>query len=378
MNGNMRISMLIASYFPRLGGAERQLAAVVPYLQASGMDVQVITRRHRGLPEFEIIDDVQVYRLPIYGSKVSASILFTINGVSVLRRSQPDIIHAHELFSPTTTAILAKKILGVPVVVTAHRSGTIGDVQRLQKKLFGAQRMALFRKEVDAFISISRDIDDELDRAGVLTEKRYFIPNAVDENRFSPLVSKAKKNLRIELGLPDCLIVIFSGRLAPEKRVEHLIDIWPAVREEFPGALLLILGSGINEAELKNQAGDGVRFTGAVKDVVPYLQASDVFVLPSAAEGLSVAMLEAMSTGLPVVVTNVGGATDAIDPGENGMLIPVDDIPALREAIITLLRNEQLRAELGRRARQRIIDRYNLKAVAKTLSQVYSKVALIT
>ncbi|MCB0208056.1 MAG: glycosyltransferase family 4 protein [Anaerolineae bacterium] len=371
----LRTAMIIQAYHPHIGGAERQLAALAPLLHNQGVDVQVLTRRYPGLAPFEQIDGVPVHRLPIPGPKPMASFSFTMTALPLLRQLKPDVIHAHELLSPTTTAVTAKRLFRVPVVAKVLRGGVLGDVAKLKSKPLGSNRISSFRKHVDAFITISHEIDEELAELGIGQERRPFIPNGVDTERFKPLPSAARKVLRQNLSLPDVPIVIFTGRLAAEKRVDQLVALWPEVRAVQPDALLLVLGTGEEETALKKAAGDGVRFEGRVDDVVPYLQAADLFVLPSATEGLSNALLEALSSGMATVATKVGGAPDVIDHQRSGWLVPPDQPAALQEAIITLLSQPDCRTELGRRGRDYIVSKYALPVIAERLRTLYERVS---
>ena len=371
----LRTAMIIQAYHPHIGGAERQLAALAPLLQDQQVDVQILTRRYPGLAPFEIIDGVPVHRLPIPGPKPVASLSFTMTALPLLKQLKPDVIHAHELLSPTTTAITAKRLFHVPVVAKVLRGGVLGDVAKLKRKPLGKKRILSFRKHVDAFITISHEIDEELDELGIDQERRPFIPNGVDTERFKPLPLTAKKTLRKTLNLPDVPIVIFTGRLAAEKRVDQLVALWPQVRAVHPDSLLLVLGTGEEETALKQAAGAGIRFEGRVDNVVPYLQAADLFVLPSATEGLSNALLEALSIGMATVATQVGGAPDVIDHQRSGWLVPPDQPFALQEAIITLLNQPGNCAELGQRGRDYVVRKYSLPVVAERLRTLYERVA---
>jgi glycosyltransferase involved in cell wall biosynthesis len=370
------VAMLIQAYLPRLGGAERQLAALTPLLRARGIDVTVITRRYPGLSRFEVIDGVPVHRLPVPGPKPLASMSFTLLALPLLRRLAPDVIHAHELLSPTTTAVVAKRWLGTPVVAKVLRGGVLGDLAKLEQKPLGRWRMQSFKQRVDGFIVISQEIDAELAAWGIAPDKRFFVPNGVDTRRFSPVPPAAKADLRRQLGLDEGETAVYTGRLAAEKQVDQLITLWPKVREAFAGAQLLILGSGPEEARLVQMAGEGVRFVGQVDDVAPYLQAADLFVLPSATEGLSNAMLEALATGLPVIATNVGGAADVITQQQNGWLIPAEQSTSQTwlEAILTLFSRAEMRAELGGLGRQKVVADYGLTATADKLAALYGRV----
>ena len=371
MTPTIRVVMLIQGYLPRIGGAERQLAALAPLLNQRGVEIHVLTRKYAGLSAYEEMDGVPVHRLPIPGPKAMASLAYTASALPLIRRLQPDVLHAHELLSPTTTAVLAKRLMGMPVVTKILRGGTLGDLAKLHNKPGGLRRLASFKKQVDGFIAISDEIVGELTAVGVPPERQLFIPNGVDTQRFNPAQPSEKVALRQKLRLPEGLNVVFTGRLSPEKRVNDVITAWPAIRRHVPNANLLLIGSGDEEATLKEMAGDGVYFLGRIEDVAPYLRSADLFILPSETEGLSNALLEAMACGLPAVVTAVGGATDLIVHQKSGWLIPPKSEEAIHDAVATLLANEEMRNRLGTMARQKIMSEYTLNQTADRLVQLY-------
>lgn len=367
--------MLTHGYLPCVGGAELQLAALAPLLRSRGCEIHVLTRGATGLPAYDRIDNVPVHRIPTYQPKTVASLSFTFSALSLIRQLRPHVIHAHALLSPTTTAIIAKSVLGIPVVAKVLRGGSMGDLDRLKSKLFGQGRIRWFSSKVDAFISISREIDRELSDLGIPESRRPYIPNGVDTGRFAPVTWQEKHALRARLGLAGDPIVVFSGRLAPEKRVDQLLAIWPRVRNLHPDALLLILGDGGEKENLKKLAGPGVVFPGRVDQVAPYLQAADLFVLPSATEGLSNALLEALSCGLASIATDVGGASDVITHRSNGWLIRPDQPEELENSIQMLLAHQNLRAALAEQARQKILNCYSLPATADRLAALYRQLS---
>lgn len=367
------VAMLIQAYYPHVGGAERQLAALAPLLQGHGVDIHILTRRYPGLSAFEMIDGIPVHRLPIPGPKPIASLSFTLSALPLLYRLKPDLIHAHELLSPTTTAVLAKRLFGMPVVAKVLRGGQLGDIAKLNQRRSGRQRLAAMRHHVDAFITISQEINRELADLNIPQEKRPFIPNGVDTERFTPITMQEQETVRRDLGLPEGLLAVYTGRLAKEKRIDQLIQVWPQVRAVHPQASLLLLGTGDQETTLKQQAGDGVIFRGAVADVAPFLQCANLFILPSATEGLSNALLEAMAAGLPAIASNVGGAPDLITHGQHGLLILPDAPVELAESIIALLGNAPQRERLGQQARQKVMRDYALPNVAQKLYDLYEQ-----
>lgn len=375
----IRIAVIIQRYLPLIGGMESQTHAQICRLPQEAFEMHVITRRHANLPAYEVMDGIHVHRVPIFGPKITTSLSYTLGALALLRRLHPDILHANELLSASLIGALAKRFWGWPLLITPHRGGPIGDVQRLHQKLFGAQRMAAFATLADRFIAISEEIGDELIGAGAPPERLTHIPNGVNIRHFQPPDETRRAALRERLKLPlDSLVVVFSGRLAPEKRVNFLVQAWPTVRATFPQARLLILGEGSERPSLEAAAGEGIRFVGYVDNVADYLAASDLFVLPSIAEGISGAMLEAMSSGLPVLVTSVGAAPQVITHGENGWLIPPDEPQAVQQALLHLLSDVALRQKMGRAARRHIEEHYALDKIAMRLEQVYRQVFTLT
>jgi glycosyltransferase involved in cell wall biosynthesis len=369
-----RVAMLIQRYYPHAGGAERQIQSLAPRLRAHGFEPSVITRHESGLSRFAIIDGVPVYRVLCPGPKPLAAIFYIFSAIRLISTLRPDLIHAHEILSPASAAVLAKILYGRPVLVKILRGGILGDIYKIKNRFLGMHRFRFLSRRVDSFVVISEEIDRELSALGVPPEKRTFIPNGVDTKVFAPVSDPQKQQLRAELGLPSNVkLVIYLGRLTAEKRVDQLLRIWPEIRAAFPEVCMLIVGTGSEEPRLRQISVPGVQFTGQVDDTLRYLQAADVFVLPSATEGLSNSMLEALSTGLPVLATSVGGTPDVISHDVNGYLIPPDDLNELKTGLMTLLADEALCARLGRGGRQRILQEFSLDSIASQLNTLYQR-----
>jgi glycosyltransferase involved in cell wall biosynthesis len=367
----VRVVMLILEYHPITGGAQRQIASVAPLLRARGAHVEVWTRAVAGLPRSESIEGVTVYRLGWPGSTAS----FAAEAIARLVRARPDVLHAYSLFSPAAVALFARCALGVATVVKVLRGGELGDVVRLRRKPLGEQRAAGLARGIDRFVAISREIDAELAALGVAAERRCFLPNGVDIDRFARADERERAELRARLDLQGTPLVVYTGRLVPEKRVEDLLVAWAGVRAAHATAELIVLGTGPCESELRRSAPPGVLFRGDVADVAPYLRCADAFVLPSSTEGLSNALLEAMAAGLAVVATAVGGAIDLIEDGQSGCLVAPGQPSALQDALATVLANPALRARLGARARERVTSTHALPGVADRLLHLYRDLA---
>lgn len=373
----MRVAVVIHGYYPRVGGAERQMQYLASHMREHNIDLHILTRKFDPkLKTFEILDGVPIYRLPVPGPKAVASLVFTFFALLKIARLKPNLIHAHEFLSPSTVALLANRWLRIPFIVTLHGGGPNGDVQKLQRKSSGRFRLNALRAQVKKFVVVSAEIEDELHNAGVDLDQMITIPNAVDVDLFLPPSLDEKIAVRSQIGLSaDALTAIFTGRLVSGKRVNHLLEIWNSVRATYPTAELLIAGTGPEENVLRKMNVNGVRFLGSVENITPFLQASDIFVLPSIAEGLSVAMLEAMSCGLPALVTDVGGARQVIVDRENGWLIQPENLYELEAGIKTLFSDAGLRSRMGRLSRQRVEESYSIRKAVEKLYNLYREAA---
>ncbi len=192
-------------------------------------------------------------------------------------------------------------------------------------------------------------------------ERIAEIPNGVDTFRFRPGGASS--------GQPEQPRVVVTGRLAPEKRIGELASRWDRVQAKFPEARLVLVGEGPERPRLESTKGTDV--LGRRDDVDDVLRSATIYVSASSAEGLSNSLLEAMATGLPCVVTDVGGVGDVIRPDVDGVIVDPDDLDGLVEAVIDLLRDPGRRSDLGRSARERVGLGWSLSSTADRLNDLY-------
>lgn len=371
MTPSIRIAMLIQAYHPHVGGAERQLMSLTPLLLSRGIDVRVFTRTLPPAPRHDVIAGARVTRLPTPGPKPLASLAYTLGAIAAMATWRPDIVHAHELLSPTTTALLAKRLFRKPIVAKVLRGGELGDVTKLRRTAHGRARLAAAIRGVDAFAVISREIDDELGAEGVQAERRCFLPNGVDTTRFAPAPT-VRGRVRARLGVAsDAAVALYCGRLSSEKRILDLARAWLSDSKTPADSELWLAGEGPLLEEVMRLAGPRVRVFGAIEKVEEILAAADVFVLPSDTEGLSNAMLEAMASGLPVVATAVGAAPELLADDKCGVLVPPGDMGKVLASLTDLLRQPQRRAELGAQGRAMVRRGYDLERTADGLVALY-------
>lgn len=378
------VAMIASVFYPSIGGAQRVVLETGRRLRARGVDVFVVTRHHGGLARYEEVAGLPTYRVGRGDAgKAVAALSFILGAVVLLwrLRARYEVLHCHQMISPMTIGLLARLLARRPLVVMPHRSGPIGDVGVLTRTrpLTGRLRLAAARRWADAFVCISPAIAEELRAAGVPAARLWPIANGVDLERLRPVDAGRRAALRRELGLPAGPLALYAGRLVPEKGLDVLLAAWPAVLREVRGAHLALVGAGEQREALEAQAaGLGlagrVSFVGGRDEVAPLLQAADLFVLPSYAEGLPVALLEAMACGLPAVATAVDGTADVLEDGVTGRLVPPGDAAALAAGLVEGLTSPVAPA-WGERGRDHVARRYSLEQVVGRYLDLYRAVA---
>ena len=361
------IGMLAGVFPPFIGGIQTHTLQLARRLVEHGVEVHVLTRHHTGLSRQECMDGVHVHRVGDAGlPRGIRAASYLLGALATLHRLRNDIhlLHAHQLMAPALVGYLGRAMLGKPLVLNPHSPVEVAQLQA--RGASGRLQLAAARRFGDAFVSICKPITVELLRAGVDEGRIHFIPNGVDTRVFRPANSSERAELRRELGLSHSPMVVYAGRLSYVKGIDVLLDAWPHLEDR---AQLCIVGDGEDAAALREHAAGlrGVRFVGPIRNPAPFLRAADVAVMPSRSEGLSVALLEAMSCGLSTVATAVGGSPDAIDDGIDGLLVPPEDPPALAGALIRALETPSM----GLAARARIVEGHSIDRVADRVLALY-------
>ncbi len=372
---SLGVVMLVNEFPPlKVGGGERQAERLAVELARQGVRVGVLTRGRSDLPGDEERNGFWVHRVFPLGIGKLRSLSFVLGAMFYLwrRRADYQLIHAHLAFAPAVAAALIGPALGRRVIIKFGNSGRFGDVQVSQATLRGRLKLALLRRRADVVIALEPGMQAELKAAGFPRIVR--MPNGIAGREFRPPAERAQFKAR--LGLAGGEVMIYVGRLSPQKALPNLLRAAVDVFQQRPQARLVLVGDG-PEAErlraLRAELGIAkqVRFAGNVADVRPYLWAADLFVLPSLSEGMSNALLEAMAAGLPCVATNVGAAAEMLDDGACGVLVPPGERAQLTSALLELLTDPQLRARLGAAAQRRVAERYDIVAVAAAYRRLY-------
>lgn len=377
------VAMIAQVFYPSVGGAQTHTLRLSQKLRAAGIDVVVLTRHHKGLLHYEEVEGVPTYRVGKGGgNKAVAALSYVAGSLHILHslRNRIHIIHSHQMISPMTIGLMARAISNKRLVINPHRSGSLGDVGilTLRRPLTGRPRILAARRMSDAFVCISPAVHQELADLGMRKEQLWDIANGVDVEHFSPLASSKRAEQRRELQLPTGNIVMFAGRLVAEKGVNILLQSWPAVKAAVQDAHLVLIGEGDKKTELQEltrQLGlqETVTFVPSTANVAPYLQVADAFVLPSFAEGLPVALLEAMAVGLPCIATATSGSLQLIEDYKTGRVVPIGEVEPLARAITDALTLEEAH-QWGANARQRVIANNSLDAVTHKYIEMYERI----
>jgi len=386
------ICIVTETFYPVTGGGETQALALSTRLARRGYPVCVITRRNeKTLARHEVHAGVGIHRVGPTGRGQLRkwSLLLTAFAALVRQRRcyQTIVVSGFRILG--IPAVLAALLLGKKVLLKADNMGELsGEYFRdglatlgltpasAPVRLFLGLRNALLKK-CHAFIAVSSPIREELLAGGVADAAIMQIPNSVDTGRFRPATGTEKGDIRKRLDIPgNAFVAIYTGRLVDYKGLPLLLQAWQAAQADYATARLLLVGAGgmdihnceqaLRDFVREHELAHCVEFTGSVDNVQTFLQASDVFVLPTEREAFGISLIEAMACGLPVIATDVGGIPDILEDAAIGCRIPAADLQNLRSCLDTLYHDAALRQRLGARARQSVMQRFSEQAVLES------------
>jgi glycosyltransferase involved in cell wall biosynthesis len=315
------------------------------------------------------------------GTNVAADARSALELWRVLRRERPDVLHTHTP-KPGVYGRIIGRMVGVPIVInTVHGLyATPDDRWTRRTGVYAAEAVASRFSDAEL---IQNPEDFELMRRLRLTRRARLIGNGVDLERFDPdrFTNAERRAMRTELEIePNQLVVGTVGRLVAEKGYREL---FAAVRRLDPSRyVLVVIGAedpdkrdALSKDLLARARADGVRFLGHRDDVDALYAAMDVFVLASHREGYPRAAMEAAAMGLPVVATDIRGCREVVQPGQNGLVVPLRDASSIADSIVLLGNSAGLRAAMGGAGRALARDRFDERNVARTVLDTYGEVA---
>lgn len=375
----LNICILSVDFLPNVGGIAAHVYELARALQGMGNDVTIVTFREAFFtPREETIDGLHIVRIYLPRNTVLLYPVFAVLEYFSVRRivkaKKIDLLHSHYAFPD---GFVSRLHPGVPGVATEHTSGFLDRLER--GRLLWLYRWVYAR--MDHIISPSNELAEAVESLGIPRQKITFVSNGVDTEKFSPEVPP--KNIRQQYALaPDTRIVLCPRRLEPKNGVKYLIDAIPAILLQCSDTRFFIVGGSYPDQltllqKRAHELGvlDRIIFAGSVPnaDMPAWYTAADVVVLPSLKEATSIAGLEAMACGRPLVGTNVGGIPYLIDDGKTGLLVEPKDPAGLADALVRVLTDDAVRREMGFLARKKAVEQFSWVRVAGIVQGIYKK-----
>jgi glycosyltransferase involved in cell wall biosynthesis len=364
-------------------------------------DVTILTPNYPGALSDEVLAGVRIHRFRYFFKNLeilagSEGILPTLKKnkffyllvpffilaellalLKLIRKTKPDIIHAHWILPQGFVTALANKITGVPFVVTTHG----GDIYGLQGKIASALKDYSL-KNASTVTVVSKDIQSTIKHKFGESIHTYVIPMGVDSTLFHP--DKKNPQLREQYGIKGPFL-LFVGRLTEKKGGRYLIEAMPALMKQNPEVKLLVIGTGEEKMNLQHltqnlSISNNVIFAGAIpnNELPAYFATADIFIGPSIkveggdTEGFGLTFVEAAMSGCIIVGTNVGGISDIIVDGETGFLVPEKDPKALAVTLCDILEQLDTLSNITTAARQKMISQFDWQKIAEKYREILS------
>lgn len=296
----------------------------------------------------------------------------------LLRKLKPTILHTYNL--TTAEYAFTAALAGVPVRVHAEHGRDASDPDGKNPKHKLLRRLLL--PFIDRYVAVSGDLQRWLrTEVGIPAAKVLLIDNGVDSGAFAPLADGAAAPVLWDLPA-DCCVIGTVGRIQDVKDHAGLVDAFVLLRELLPEhrarMRLVIVGAGpllpaLVEKVAACGVADAVLLPGGRNDIAAVMQTFSIFAMSSIAEGTPVTLLEAMSSGLPVVSTRVGGIPELVLEDQTGALVPAADPAALAGALARYVRDPALAQRHGQAGRRRIERQYSVDAMIATYSDLYDE-----
>jgi glycosyltransferase involved in cell wall biosynthesis len=316
--------------------------------------------------------EIPIFRVPLRREiHPYFDIMAIVKTIQILVKEKPDVIHAH-LGHADWIGLLAAKGLRSLKVCTIHNVWFKWDWK--DKFIFIIYRMIIKFTEPDSIIAVSRSIAEHINKVyNVEARKIILIPNAIPKLK----LTYNKQSIRNKLSIKTReKIILFVGRLSVQKSVDVLIKAINIVKNDIDELKLILIGDGTRRSDLERMTSQygiekKVCFLGTIMDPYPYFFSADLFVLPSAFEGLPTVILEAFQLGLPVLASQIDGVNDLIIDGENGMLFEPGNSNDRANKIKKFFLMED-HSNLIRKAKEDFVSKHTIEKYVDSQLKIYN------
>lgn len=372
--------LLIATdcFLPRWDGIARSLLELLPRLSKS-FDITVIAPAFRGEFKKSLFKNIKIIRFPLLWFRVDDYTPARHNQETIKKEiKKADVIWVQSLGPIGVSTINHAYLLKRPVVAQVNSFewdlATVafpipffldGIFARILREL--AKR---FYSKCSLLVVPSKEIGLALDRQGFKTTKT-IAHLGVSTKEFVPIKDKAKAKFKIGID-PSFTVISYCGRIGKEKNIVTLLNAFKRLEKRHKNIWLLIAGGKVREKQLANSI-NNITLIKQVDNIVDYLQATDIYVMPSLTETTSLSTMEAMSCGLAVVSTRVGYIKNYLKENENGLFFRKESSRDLARKIELLIKNKRLRKRLGINARKTMMG-YSWDKSAKKIKEILNKI----
>jgi glycosyltransferase involved in cell wall biosynthesis len=340
-----------------MGGAERLLVDVVKNLDQNNFSVSIICLKRFGFWGMEL--KKQGTPLILAGLGNGFGIFGFLNLIKILKKENPDIVHAH-LFGADFFGVLAAKLVGIKNIVSTEHN--LNYQENWLKKILKKWSLN-FTKNI---VAVSGAVKTYAIAVGIPAEKIRVIYNGVETEKFLDLTRKYEKKNKITIGS--------LGRLTEQKGFDFLIEVLAILKDKKINCLLA--GEGEDRGKLEKQIkkvglSERVKLLGWQKNTKEFFDSLDIFILPSRWEGFGLAILEAGLAGLPVIASRVDGIKEIIEDKVDGLLFKKENVEELAEKIRYLTDNPEERKKLGVRLQNKAKEKFSIKKIVKDYENLY-------
>ena len=380
--------LVTGAYQPEISAAAVQCRAVAAAIGGRARVSVLTTAVTPSLPSIETIDGVVVHRVTVDVRSRASKMLASVRLARQMLKAADtyDVVHVHGFSQKNVPVAILARLLGKPIVLSLHTSGQ--DEPEIVKRRGALAYWAL--RTARLVLCVSPDLCERWVAAQLPADRVRLTPNGVDTSRFRPADEDERNTLRRALGWRETQpVLLFVGFFSRDKRPDLLFRAWRRIAADSVRPKLVFVGAkrtGYYEidASLEEQIrresaslgrSDDVISIEPTHDIERYFRAADAYVMPSIREAHPLALLEAMSCGLPCIATRLAGATDAlIDDGQNGRLFPADDEASLADTLKQVLADPAAARAMGARARETVVARYDIRRTADQWLAAYESV----
>jgi len=361
--------------YPTYGGSGAIAAELGIQLSRRGHEVHFVSYALPfRLPTFQqnlFFHQVETMSYPLFEHS-PYTITLAAKMVDVTQAEGLDLLHVHYAIPHAVSAFLAREALGggVKIVTTLH--GTDITLVGTDPSLHSITRLAI--NTSDRVTAVSSYLERRTRETFQPIRPVQVIPNFLDSDRFRP---GREGETRPHFVCPEERLLLHLSNFRPVKRVTDVIRIFSRVRQEIPAKLLMV-GDGVERSTAQHLVRElniekDVLFLSRQEDIPGLMKIADLFLLPSELESFGLAALEAMSCGVPVIASRVGGLPEVVVDGVCGLLYPVGDVEGMAKGAVQLFEDEALHARMARAARQRVLDHFDATRVVPQYEALYEE-----